>query len=156
MSYKDQMQQIANDYFFTHQKQASARDIARWAIENDLWKPPLELAERKCADDLATAMREDYITAPDGKRIRRKHAATILKDGKQQTLWADMFNAPRKHIETAVQQRRQQILGDCRQLKYDADYYNQTHKDEMPIQPLLDFEEDLAEEEALRNMKKAA
>lgn len=36
-------------------------------------------------------------------------------------------------------------MSDCYQLSIDADHYNSIHKDEPPIQPVLNFEDDVAE-----------
>ena len=47
--------------------------------------------------------------------------------------------------DLAFQQRRAQIIGDCRQLKTDVDSYNDAHADEPPIQLVLDFTRDVAE-----------
>jgi hypothetical protein len=52
-------------------------------------------------------------------------------------------------MEIAFQQRRQQIVGDCRQLKSDMDSYNQNHNVGKPIQMVFDFTLDLEEIEAL-------
>jgi hypothetical protein len=52
-------------------------------------------------------------------------------------------------MELAFAQRRQQILGDCHQLKMDVDSYNDGHADETPIQMVFDFTNDLAELEQL-------
>jgi hypothetical protein len=162
MSYKEKMQKLADEFFAENGgKLASARDMAKWAMKNGKWSPPLALAEERCASDFADAMREQYITAPDGRRIRTKHAARKKIDGRQQTLWGDLFdNPPRDFMETALQQRRQQVYGDCKQLRNDTDYYNEEHIKQEPIQLVLDFEEELAEEKALREMenskKKAA
>ena len=73
----------------------------------------------------------------------------VEKDGKQSAFWADMRKAPREHMEIAFQQRRQQIVGDCRQLKWDTDSYNQNHNTGTPIQMVFDFTLDLEEIEAL-------
>ena len=54
---------------------------------------------------------------------------------------------PRKHMEIAFQQRRQQIVGDCGQLKRDVDYFNETHPNTAPIQMVFDFTEDVEEGE---------
>jgi hypothetical protein len=51
-------------------------------------------------------------------------------------------------MEIAFQQRRQQIVGDCRQLKVDVDSYNENAKPDRPIQMVFDFRADLAELEA--------
>ena len=155
MSYKERMQKLSDQFFAEHGgNPASAREMARWAMKNGYWSPPPALAEEKCANDFAEAMREQYISAPDGRRIRTKHAARKQVNGKQQTLWVDMFDAPsRDFMETALQQRRQQVYGDCKQLRNDTDFYNEQHTQQQPIQLVLDFEEELAEEKALREMQ---
>jgi hypothetical protein len=50
----------------------------------------------------------------------------------------------------AFQQRRQQILGDCRQLKTDLDSYNDNYNTAAPLQMVFDFRDDLAEDELVR------
>jgi hypothetical protein len=52
-------------------------------------------------------------------------------------------------MEIAFQQRRQQIVGDCRQLKWDMDSYNQNHNVGEELQMVFDFTLDLEEIEAL-------
>jgi hypothetical protein len=47
------------------------------------------------------------------------------------------------------QQRRQQIVRDCRQLKTDVDSYNENKTPRAPIQMVFDFTEDLRELEAM-------
>jgi len=56
-----------------------------------------------------------------------------------------MRSAPREHMEVAFQQRRNQIVGDCRQLKRDVDSYNENNHDGTWIQMVFDFRQDLAE-----------
>jgi hypothetical protein len=53
--------------------------------------------------------------------------------------------ATRKHMETAFQQRRQSIVGDCKQLKNDLDSYNENFNTATPIQIIFDFTDDLEE-----------
>ena len=97
------------------------------------------------ADDLARAWREEYRTDAIGRRYRAKHAVRKKEGGKQLTFWDDIQTAPRAHMESALSQRRQQIVGDCLQLKTDADVYNDQHADGIPIQPHLDFTKDVDE-----------
>ena len=61
----------------------------------------------------------------------------------------DIRSASREHMEIAFQQRRQQIVGDCRQLKRDIDSYNENRCLERAIQASFDFTWDLAELEAV-------
>ena len=69
----------------------------------------------------------------------------MSEGGRQFTLWADIDTAPRAHMERAFAQRRQQIVGDCYQLKTDVDCYNDSHPAEHPIQIILDFTKDVEE-----------
>lgn len=93
-------------------------------------------------------MREEYMTDTKGRRVRLKHSATVQHNGEQMVLWDDIRTAPRRHMQLAFQQRRQQIVGDCRQLKIDVDSYNESCKDVPAIQMVFDFTMDLAELEA--------
>lgn len=148
--YHEFMQQIADDFFAeTGNWRARSSEIAAWAIQKGLWEPPRELSIKVCARDLSRAMREEYLKDELGRSVRAKHAARITDGPKQGTFWADIRTAPHEHIELALQQRRKQIVGDCRQLKLDATYYSTIHADRPPIQICFNFEEDLEELEAL-------
>jgi len=150
MSYHDQLRSIADQFFAEHNGTATARDIAGWALKSGKWQPQPGSLIHQCAGELSRAMREDYITDPQGRTVRAKHAARIKEDGKQITLWADIRTASLKHMERAFGQRRRQILGDCRQLKADVDSFNDNRHPEEPIQVVFDFTLDLAELEAAR------
>jgi hypothetical protein len=80
-----------------------------------------------------------------GRRYRTKHAVRITRGGVQYSLWADIDAAPRSHMERAFAQRRQQIVGDCFQLRTDVDVYNDNHPDALPLQLVLDFTRDVEE-----------
>ncbi len=151
MTYGEHMQQIVSRYVGAGQPwPATSRQIARWAIREGLWEPQPSSLVAQCATELARAMREEYTVDPQGRAVRTKHAATVLRDGVQLTLWADIRTADREHMRIAFQQRRQQILGDCRQLKLDADSYNENvGTTQAPIQIVFDFRDDLAEDELL-------
>jgi hypothetical protein len=104
---------------------------------------------RRCAEDIAAAMREEYTTDKKRLRVRLLHpAATKADTGEQLVLWDDIRTAPRSHMEVSFQQRRQGIVGDCRQFKTDIDSYNDAHPSAEPIQVVFDFTTDLAELEA--------
>ncbi len=149
-SYGDQMRAIANRYEKSGQPwPATARQIASWAIREGLWQPQPSALVDRCADELARAMREDYITDAQGRRVRAKHAARLEEGGTQVTLWADIRTASREHMAVALQQRRQQVVGDCWQLKCDVDSYNENMKPSEPIQMIFDFTDDMAEMEAV-------
>jgi hypothetical protein len=145
-TYNERMQAIVRDYRDSGGRwPATTKDIAAWAIERKLWQAQTGSIIAQCADHLARAMREEYMTDPQGRRVRAKHVAVIDKDGEQLPLWADIRTAPRAHMELAFQQRRQQIVGDCRHLKADVDSYNQNANPGAPIQTIFDFTLDLEE-----------
>ncbi|AMN48084.1 hypothetical protein ACG33_13430 [Steroidobacter denitrificans] len=145
MTYREQLQQ-----FFARYSRETGRtgpidphDVAGWAITNRLWEPRPRDVINQLADDISKALREEYRTDEHGRRYRAKHA---VNGGPQQgTLWADIDTAPHAHMERAFAQRRQQVVGDCLQLKTDVDVYNDKRSDEEPINMVLDFTNDVAE-----------
>lgn len=148
LTYNEQMQRIVSDY----RRQGgewptTTRSIAAWAISGKLWLPRHEAMISECAEDLSRAMREEYVTDPQGRRVRAKHAARISSGGEQTVLWADIRTAEPKHMQIAFQQRRRQIVGDCKHLKTDVDSYNDNASPPEPITMVWDFTDDLAEAE---------
>lgn len=150
-SYTDQLQKIVEHYRDAGLPwPATTREIARWAIKNNEWQAEESSIVRMCADDLSSAMRQEFHTDEKGRRVRTKHAAKFTRKGgdgseRQMTFWHDMRTAPREFMERAFSQRRSQIVGDCVQLKNDVDSFNETRCPGNPIQMVFDFNEDLAE-----------
>ncbi len=156
MSYTEQLQHIVGEYRDDGQPwPATSHEIASWAIDQGRWAPQRGALIDRCAEELARAMREEYITDPQGRRIRAKHAAKRERDGRQGVFWEDMRTASHEHMEVAFQQRRQQIVGDCRQLKADLDSYNENYNLGESLQMVFDFTNDLAEIEALSALQLA-
>jgi hypothetical protein len=148
-TYTRQMQRIVEDYrALGHPWPASAKTMAAWALDTGRWELPVSAAINKCAEDLAKAMREEYTTDAKGRRVRLKHPVATRRGAEQFVLWDDIRTATRDHMHVSFQQRRQQVVGDCRQLKADLDSYNDDHPDAEPIQMIFDFTMDLAELEA--------
>lgn len=142
MSYVDQLQRIVNAYIDAKEPwPATTREIAGWAIQHGLWQAQPAAMVRQCADELANAMREEYILDAQGRTVRAKH---VVREH-QVALWADIRTAPPEHMQMAFQQRRQQIVGDCRQLKIDVDSFNENYNKGEPIQMVFDFTHDLEE-----------
>lgn len=154
-TYNEQLQHLAEEYRSAGEPwPATLRQVAAWAIENKLWKPQRSTLVARLAEDLSRALREEYITDPQGRSVRAKHAARMKStDGEQLVFWDDIRTASREHMQMALQQRRQQIVGDCRQLKTDADSYNENANTSTPIQLIFDFTDDLAELEAMEALK---
>lgn len=151
---REQLQRIVKEYQKSGQPwPAKTADMAKWALDTgryDLTRPTLE---RACARELAQAMRQEYFIDPQGRRVRAKHPARIMKCGEQLMLWHDIRTAPRGHMEIAFKQRRRRIELECRQVKTDADSYNDAHPEEFPIQMVLDFTRDIEEFELERVAK---
>lgn len=131
--------------------------VAEWAFRNGLHKPSLKTVIEAIAADIAQVFREEYRTDSLGQRYRAKHAVRSKKGNKTMSLWADMDDerAPREHFVRSFAQRRNQIVGDCFQLKTDVDVYNGKHPAQQSIQIPLDFTYDV-EELQLPYKKKAA
>lgn len=157
MSYLKQMQKIVNEYRKDRQPwPVDKRSIAAWAVRTGHWQPQPGALVSQCADELGRAMREEYFTDPQGRKVRAKHAAKFFKEGKQMTLWGDIRSEDRKFMFTAFSGRRQQILGECHQLKIDVDSYNQNRNSSEPIQVVFDFTTDLEELDGDEIQKSAA
>lgn len=146
MSLIEQNQKIIGMYRAANQPwPATATEIARWAIARRLWEIHPGRVVRQCADQLAEAMRQEYITDPQGRRVRVKHVAPYSEKGQLSLKWADMRTACHVHMKMAFAYKRQLIVSDCRQLKLEIDSYNQNYNKEKPIQGYFDFTDDLAE-----------
>jgi len=144
MNYNEQMQKIVDRYRDAGEMwPATTREMAAWAIRNKQWEARGTAMVSICAEHLARAMREEYIKDPQGRTVRVKHAARIH----QTVLWDDIRTASRDHMQIALQQRRQQIVGDCKQLKLDMDSYNENRNDGKQIKMIFDFTSDLEESE---------
>lgn len=151
-SYAMQMQRIVRDYRLAgHPWPASSRAMADWAIRTGKWELPASAAVNRCAEDLSRAMREEFMTDKKGRRVRVKHPVSTRKGGEQTVLWDDIRTAPRVHMELAFAQRRNQIVGDCKQLKADVDSFNDVRASTNPIQIVFNFTNDLAELEAAKS-----
>jgi hypothetical protein len=136
------LQDIINDYIeTTGATQIDLHEVASWAMDQNRWEPGRANNIKQCAHELARAARGEFYTDPQGRRVRRKHAAR----NNQMWLWADIETAPPDHMRLSLQQRRMYIVGDCRQLKTDLDSYNDNNPHGAHIQMMFDFTEDLHE-----------
>ena len=157
MSIIEQNQKIVAKYREAGQKwPASSIDIAQWAIAKRLWEIHPSRVVRQCADQIAEAMRQEYITDPQGRRVRVKHVAPYPEHGQTSLKWDDMRSASHEHMETSFAYKRQLIVSDCRQLKLEIDSYNENYNAGRPIQGIFDFRDDMAELEIQAKADRAA
>jgi len=123
-------------------------DVVKWALDQGLMTMPKPTDPREIlAGQLSRALRQEYSTDKHGRRYRKNHAVSVYKDGVQLTIWAILEYAEHEHMEMAFAQRREQIVGDCLQLKTDVDVYTDMKPERPQIQLPLDFTEDVAERE---------
>ncbi len=142
----EKMQRYADEYFEETEKEtATTREIAVWAIRTGRWEPPPGLLLMRCREEFSKAMREQYIRDRHGRPVRAKHVARVKQGDRQLHLWADIRRMSRKTIVSSFNMRREQIVGECRQLDRDKDFWNELHSDEEPIQLIFDFIEDVEE-----------
>jgi hypothetical protein len=144
--FNEQIQKFTNRYM---QERGSftftTKEIAVWMIAKKLWQPQHSALIKQCSEEIARALREEYITDLQGRRVRAKHVVISTQDGEQIPLWSDIRTATRDHMAAAFQQRRHRIVGDCRQLKTDVDSYNENSNGGEPVQIPFDFTADLEE-----------
>jgi len=147
----EQLQDVVSDYREAGNKwPASMREVATWAIHAGRWAPQPSAIINQCAEELARALRDEWVTDAQGRHIRTKHAATYTNGKEQYVLWDDIRTASPSHMQRAFQQRRHQIFGDCKQLKTDVDSFNENRLPDTPIQIIFDFSADLVEAELAR------
>ncbi len=135
----------------------STRQVVNWAVSEGLLELPEIDPYEVLAEQMAQALRSELKTDRSGRRYRVNHAVRITTSGVQYTFWGMLGSAPHGHMEKAFAQRREQIVGDCVQLKTDVDVYNDMNKGKAPaIQLVLDFQDDVAEREQANMPKRAA
>ncbi|MGH6946319.1 MAG: hypothetical protein ACREDZ_03245 [Kiloniellales bacterium] len=127
---------------------ASAEQIAEWAVAHDRYELTRGMAVSQCKEKVARAMRLEHVRDRRGISVRKYYAARIREGGQLVMRWDD-WNAERPFMEVATANRRNQILGECRQLKNDVDSYNERHCPDQPIQIEFNFSVDLEELEQL-------
>jgi len=149
-SNREALQELVEQYRREeHVDSVNLEHAAAWMIRNKHWQPREKKQIDILKEELRAALREEYITDPQGRRVRRKHAQRTyaIEDGKrkQLVLWHDIEMATRPQMQACSQQRRQGIVMDCKQLKQDVDSYNENYNNSIPIKLLWDFTEDLAD-----------
>ena len=154
---KKQFQRIAHEYMRQRGVDyIDLQEVAEWAIRTNRWEPQKSALIRQCKEFLGRALREEYFTDPQGRRVRSKHVVVKEKNGKQISLWGDIRTADRKHMAVSFQQRRRLIVGDCCQLKMDVDSFNDNYNKDAPIQMSFNFTLDIEEAQIMRTNRKSS
>jgi hypothetical protein len=135
---------------------ASARDVIEWGVRAGIIELPSIDPYDVLAVEMAKALREEFATDAKGRRYRVNHAVRVTRGGVQYTFWERLGYAPKEHMVRAFNQRREQIVSDCVQLKIDVDVYNDMNHDSEPVQLVLDFRDDVSERLDWNNSGKKA
>ncbi len=148
-----QLQKIVDAYIDDGQSwPASTHQIAAWAILKKLWLPQPSAMIDQCANQLARAMREEHIIDPQGRTVRAKHVVRGKnQNGEQTAFWDDIRTISEQNMQISSQQRRLQIVGDCRQQKIDVDSINENRRPEKDIKIIYDFTLDVEETDPASN-----
>jgi hypothetical protein len=148
-TFNEQLVKIVEDYRATGRPwPASAEQMAEWAVEQDRFQLTRGMAVSQCKEKIARAMRLEHLRGRMGRSIRKYYAARLLENGQLVMKWDDL-NAERPFMEVSTANRRNQILGECHQLKNDVESYNERRCPEEPIQVEFNFTVDLEELEQL-------
>jgi hypothetical protein len=143
-NFNEQLVRIVEDYRNSGQTwPASAEQMAEWAVANDRYELTRGMAISQCKEKIARAMRLEHVRDRKGRSVRQYYAARIRENGQLVMKWDDWNAGP--FMEVATANRRNQILGECRQLKNDVDSYNDRRCPDQPIQVEFNFTVDLEE-----------
>jgi hypothetical protein len=131
-----------------------SREIAAWMLREKKCAPTMEEALDILTRHVSYAMRTQFATDADGRRVRRKHAVRYQKKAPDGTLiqtvfWYDMDIAPPQFMLESFQQRRGGAADICWQIKQDLDSYNKFQNKGTPLQISFDFRDDNEERELL-------
>ena len=143
------LQKIVHEYIQEHHVDSvDLETVAEWAVLTGRYQRQPMTMVKQCKRELARACREEMYTDPQGRDVRKMHAARYEFDGKQMRLWADITTAKPGHMRVSFSQRRQAVLADCRQHKTDVESYNDNNRFKVSL-PLFDynFNTDLEEEQ---------
>jgi hypothetical protein len=144
-NFNDQLLQIVEDYRASGEPWPATREqIGEWAVANERYQLTRGMAVRQCAEKISRAMGLEHIKDKKGRSVRKYYAARVYEDGQLTMRWDDL-NADRPFMEMAAANRRNQILGQCLQLKNDTDSYNERRCPAQPIQLDFNFNIDLEE-----------
>jgi hypothetical protein len=120
----------------TGETEVEMHKVARFALDRGMTAPKPQTAEDIIAKRLSKAARQEMRTDhKTGRPYRVNHA---VQTG-QSTFWVDIDEAPRKHMHSSTQKRREQMVGDALQLTFDVDHWNAVNTHEEPIEVALDF-----------------
>lgn len=101
---KKQALRIISDYKRKHGVDIVDLDeVTLWAIAEKRWVPQESALRKQCRELLARALREERVTDPQGRRIRKYHAVRQEKNGNTLWLWGDIDTVTHNHMRVSFQ-----------------------------------------------------
>lgn len=150
--FQDQLIKIVEDYRASGEPWPASREqIAEWAVEHERYQLTRGMAVSQCAEKISRAMGLEHVRDRKGRSVRKYYAARVRENGQLVMKWDDL-NAERPFMEVAAANRRNQVLGQCWQLKQDMDSYSERKCPDKPIQIDFNFNVDLEELEQLNEV----
>lgn len=146
MTKKKDLQRLIRAYKDdTGEREVDMHKVAHYAEEKGWPMPvpadPLELFAKQLSEAAREQIAHDEVT---GQPYRVNHAIPVrLKDGKQLHLWIDIDEAERGPMLKSLVNRREQMVGDGLQLKFDEQHWNRIHEGEEPIDLPMDLDFDI-------------
>jgi len=124
-SYQTAMCELFREYLEFHGcESACLDDIYHWALTTGRWEPPQRTARDQFRREMAQSLSMERIVDPQGRPVRRNHAAKEGIAGGQRFLWADLISATPDHMQKSLQQRRHRLVAMAIRHKNDTDSYN--------------------------------
>ena len=144
-AFNEQLLRIVEDYRAAGEPWPATREqMAEWAVANDRYELTRGMAVSQCAEKISRAMGLEHVKDNQGRSVRKYYAARVRENEQLVMKWDDL-NADRPFMEVAAANRRNQVLGQCWQLKNDIDSYNERRCPDQPIQMDFNFNVDLEE-----------
>ncbi len=147
-SRNDLLPAIFNEYCSVHGIQtADLYSVFIWALENKKWEASTRSLWSQFRQEMSRALCEDRIVDPQGRSVRRYHAAKTEDGENSGYLWGAIFEAPPDHMQRSLQQRRHRIAKMTIRHKQDTDSYNDNNVHGAQLSFEYDFRADIEESE---------
>jgi hypothetical protein len=156
-TYNKQLQAIFHEYEAQNGGPGPLRDAVEWGLREGRLVAPKFDPISALVQEFKGALRAEMRVDDDGREYRANAAIKFTNDGGiQESLWGDSDRAstPTAFLIESFGQRRKGIAADCTKLKDDVDHMLATRG--AAYQLILDFTDDVAERQALRDPSAAA
>mgnify|MGYP001244673902 CR=1 FL=1 len=140
----EMMQRFARHYREQIGRDATSHEIAEAWLKAGGKMPKPKNPIDELAKDFSRASREEIrIDKETGEPYRANISYTQVQGGVQLTFWGDIDKIDRRKMHNNYILRREQMVGDGLQLALDLKHWNRVNPKDEPIQPELDFTDDV-------------